>query len=120
LPCENSSPSWGSRNRWRQSGEKIFSPNVRGPSTPSRRFRIVSELDTRLSALFRATFPDLGAQDLADVTRDSVAGWDSIAVMTLFALIEEEFGASLALEESVEWTSYAKIRDALESRLRGR
>jgi acyl carrier protein len=80
----------------------------------------VSELDTRLSALFRATFPDLDAQNLADVTRDSVAGWDSIAVMTLFALIEEEFGERFDLEEAAEWTSYAQIRGALESRLRGR
>jgi acyl carrier protein len=80
----------------------------------------VSELDDRLSALFRATFPDLGRRNLSDVTRDTVAGWDSIAVMTLFALIEEEFGERFDLEEAAEWASYAQIRDALESRLRAR
>ena len=80
----------------------------------------MSELDNRLSALFRATFPDLGSQNLRDVTRDTVAGWDSIAVMTLFTLIEEEFGERFDLEEAAEWTSYAQIRGALESRLRGR
>ena len=80
----------------------------------------MSELDMRLSALFRATFPDLRTQNLRDVTRDSVAKWDSIAAVTLFALIEEEFGERFDLEEAAEWTSYVQIRDALESRLRGR
>ena len=80
----------------------------------------MSELNNRLAALFRATFPDLDAENLSDVTRDTVAGWDSIAVMTLFALIEEEFGERFDLEEAAEWTSYAQIRDALESRIRER
>ena len=80
----------------------------------------MSELNDRLSALFRATFPDLGTEDPSGATRDTVAGWDSIAVMTLFALIEEEFGERFDLEEAAEWTSYAQIRDALENRLRGR
>jgi len=80
----------------------------------------VSDLDVRLSALFRATFPDLDTPDLSGASRDSVPGWDSIAVMTLFALIEEEFGERFDLEEAAEWTSYAQVRDALESRLRER
>ncbi len=75
----------------------------------------------RLSALFRATFPDLQTtQDLRGVTRESVAKWDSIAAVTLFSLIEEEFGEQFDLGEAAEWTSYAQIRDALERRLRGR
>ena len=62
----------------------------------------MSELDARLSALFRAAFTGLNEQNVRQATRDSVAKWDSID-----------------LEEAAEWTSYAQIRDMLEKRLHG-
>jgi acyl carrier protein len=77
------------------------------------------ELDVRLSALFRAAFPSLHENNVRGATRDSVAKWDSVAAMTLLALVEEEFDLQFELEEAAEWTSYADVRDALEKRLRG-
>jgi acyl carrier protein len=79
----------------------------------------MSELDVRLSVLFRAAFSSLDEQNVREATRDSLAKWDSIAAMTLLALIEEEFGEQFDLEEAAGWTSYAQIKETLEKRLRG-
>lgn len=79
----------------------------------------MSELDVRLSTLFRAVFTGLNEQKVREATRDSVAKWDSIAAVTLLTLMEEEFGEQFDLEEAAEWTSYAQIRDMLEKRLHG-
>ena len=79
----------------------------------------MSELDVRLSALFRAVFTGLNEQNVREATRDSVAKWDSIAAVTLLTLMEEEFGERFDLEEAAEWTSYAQIREMLEKRLHG-
>jgi len=78
----------------------------------------MSEIDQRLAALFRATFPDLDEKDLRQVTRDSIASWDSIAAVTLVTLIEDEFGEEFDLDSAAQWTSYIQIREELGKRLR--
>jgi acyl carrier protein len=77
------------------------------------------DLDERLSAIFRVAFPGLNEGTVRHATRDSVAGWDSVATVTLFSLLEEEFGEQLDLEDAAEWASYAQVRAALEKRLGG-
>jgi acyl carrier protein len=78
----------------------------------------MSELDARLSRLFRATFPALKIQDLHQATRDSIAEWDSIAAVTLLSLVEEEFGQQFDPQDAAEWISYQQIREALRERVR--
>ena len=77
------------------------------------------ELDARLSAIFRAAFPGLSDDGVQRATRESVAGWDSIAAVTLSSLIDEEFGEQFDLDDAAEWTSYEQVRLALEMRLSG-
>ena len=79
----------------------------------------MSDLEGRLTAIFRAAFPGLKDQSVGLATRDSVANWDSIAAVTLCSLIEEEFGQPFDLEEAAEWTSLEQVRAALEQRLGG-
>jgi acyl carrier protein len=77
------------------------------------------DLDERLSAIFRAAFPELRDRAVHLATRDSLANWDSIAALTLSSLIEEEFGRLFDLEEAAQWASYDQVRAALEKRLSG-
>lgn len=79
----------------------------------------MSDLDERLSAIFRAAFPGLEEGTVRAATRDSVDSWDSVAAVTLASLIEEEFGEPFDLEEAAEWTSYQRVRTELEKRLDG-
>ena len=77
------------------------------------------ELDSRLSALFLATFPKLTEGNVREASRNSVAEWDSVAAVTLMTLIEEEFGEQFDLEDAADWSSYAQIREAVKERLDG-
>jgi len=77
----------------------------------------MSELDVRLSAVFRAAFPRL--KDVSEATRDSISEWDSIAAVTLVTLVQEEFGEQFDPEDAAEWTSYKQIREVLQERCDG-
>jgi acyl carrier protein len=78
-----------------------------------------SDLEGKLSGIFGAAFEGLKGESARLATRDTVGNWDSIAVMNLVALIEEEFGQAFDLEEAAEWTSYEQVRAALSKRLEG-
>jgi acyl carrier protein len=78
-----------------------------------------SDLEGRLSGIFCAAFVGLKGNQARLATRDTVSNWDSIAVMNLVALIEEEFRQTFDLEEAAEWTSYEQVRAALNKRLEG-
>lgn len=79
----------------------------------------MSDLDTRLAAIFCAAFPGLQPQAAPTATRDSVSNWDSIAAVTLATLVEEEFGELFDFHSAAEWTSYEEVRNALKERLNG-
>ena len=50
---------------------------------------------SRLLDCFRAVFPDFSDEQLAAATTDNTPAWDSIALVTLVTLVEEEFGIDL-------------------------
>jgi acyl carrier protein len=78
-----------------------------------------SDLEGKLSGIFGVAFEGLKSDSTRLATRDTVGNWDSIAMMNLVALIEEEFGQTFDLEEAAEWTSYEQVRAALSKRLEG-
>ena len=63
----------------------------------------------RLATCFSAVFPDLRPDELDGARPDTVAGWDSIANVTLLAVIEEEFGVAIAPEDIENLTSFAAL-----------
>ena len=79
----------------------------------------MSDLDSRLSALFLAAFASLEAGTVRGATQDSTAGWDSVATVTLASLVEEEFGETFDMDEAADWISYQAVRLSLEKRLGG-
>lgn len=79
----------------------------------------MSDLDTRLTAIFRVAFPGLDEPSIRKATRDSVAAWDSIAAVTLASLVEEEFGPVFDIEQAADWASYEQVRRALADRVDG-
>jgi acyl carrier protein len=54
----------------------------------------------RLIRCFAATFPHLTNEEITAATLESVAGWDSVATVTLLAIIHEEFGVELILDDT--------------------
>ena len=66
----------------------------------------------RLARCFQAIFPELEDEQLDEATPYSIRTWDSIATVSLLALIEEEFGVQVRLQEP-STVSFAGILDML-------
>jgi acyl carrier protein len=72
----------------------------------------------RLVRCFRAVFGSLTLEEISRASADSVEGWDSVATVTLAAVVEEEFGFQLDPSELEELTSFERILKIVERRLR--
>jgi acyl carrier protein len=67
----------------------------------------------RLLKCFSTAFPSLPDSALIQASTTNIEGWDSLASVTLFALIEEEFGTELDVQALGQLTSFPKILDYL-------
>jgi acyl carrier protein len=71
------------------------------------------ELDERLQRCFASVFPDLMPEQLRAASVQTVPAWDSLAAVTLVAVIEQEFDVQIDLMELPELTSYEAMRNYL-------
>jgi acyl carrier protein len=69
----------------------------------------MDELRSRLDKCFSAAFPKLAHDQIPDADTLNLKDWDSVASVTLFAIIEEEFGLELELSELPQLVSYRNI-----------
>ena len=63
----------------------------------------------------RAIFPAFTSGTLANANTSNTAEWDSLASVTLFALVEEEFGTELDVNALGELTSFDAILEHLQT-----
>jgi len=70
----------------------------------------------RLARCFSAVFPRLSRDEIARASTSSVAGWDSIAMINLMTVIEEEMGVSFDPEELDRLVSFELILDVLREK----
>jgi acyl carrier protein len=73
----------------------------------------MKEPQQRLIDCFLAVFPDLTEASAPSASVASVEGWDSVAALSLSAVIEEEFGVEVGPEDLGELTSFPKVLDWL-------
>jgi acyl carrier protein len=59
----------------------------------------MSDIDQRLTSIFRTTFGDEGIVLRPEMTADDIAGWDSVSHIQLIFAVEEEFGIRLSLKD---------------------
>ncbi len=76
----------------------------------------MDELKSRLSNCFAIAFPDLRPQDIPSAAMGSLASWDSLAVITLVSLIEEEFSMSIPPDDVIDLISFELILEYLRRR----
>ena len=76
----------------------------------------MSELDSRLSRCLATIFPDLSEENINACDMSVVITADSLAAVTLLALLEEEFGVALDIEELLTLRTFAAIRDRLQAK----
>ena len=66
----------------------------------------MDELRERLVDCFLAVFPDLERTEVSQANSLTISGWDSVAGVTLIAVVEEEFGISIEVDDLSALTSY--------------
>ncbi len=76
----------------------------------------MNESRTRLLQCFAAVFPELTSAQAESASAESISGWDSVATVTLAALIEEEFACSVEPEDYEKMTSFQGCLHLVESR----
>ena len=69
----------------------------------------MNDIRARLISCFAGVFPDLPEDQIEAASIRTLKGWDSIAVVTLISLVEEEFVCSIALEQIPNLDSFEKF-----------
>jgi acyl carrier protein len=70
----------------------------------------MSEIDDRLLRCFASVFPTLTPDQLRTASVETVPSWDSLAAVTLIAVLEQEFDLQIDLMDLAELTSYDAVR----------
>ena len=70
----------------------------------------------RLMKCFAAVFPQLAPSEITAATPMTVAEWDSIANVSLLAVVEEEFGIAIDVDDLERLTSFEALLDYLAVR----
>lgn len=69
----------------------------------------MDELQQRLTTCFCAVFPELSEEQVIHASSATVPSWDSVAVVTLLTVIEEEFGITIDEEDPARFDSFDRI-----------
>ncbi|MGH9345365.1 MAG: acyl carrier protein [Terriglobia bacterium] len=67
------------------------------------------EREERLIRCFASVFPTLAAADIPLASPQSVSSWDSLASVTLIAVVQQEFGVEIDLLDLPELSSFAAL-----------
>ena len=76
----------------------------------------MNELENRLATCFKSVLPDLPLVDIQKANPDSIEGWDSVAIVTLFAVIEEEFGIEISIDDVKSDHTFQGILNCIKAR----
>jgi acyl carrier protein len=76
----------------------------------------MDETEARLRRCFSAVFPSLSGTAILEADATNTEAWDSVASVTLFATIEEEFGIQIDLADAVALLSFVGLLDYLRTR----
>ena len=68
----------------------------------------------RLITCFTAVFPGLTEPEIVSASVSSIGLWDSIAMLNLVNVIEEEFGVEMDFEMIPELGSFAKMLEYVD------
>ena len=70
-------------------------------------------VEERLQNCFAIVFPNLERNQIRHAETENVEGWDSVAMVTLAAVIAEEFQLNIPAEDLSELLSFTAFADYL-------
>lgn len=71
-------------------------------------------IEKRLKKVFLSVFPTLDPDRITEASTETVAAWDSLATLTLFASAEEEFAISLGLDRIQDTKTFSSMQKLVE------
>jgi acyl carrier protein len=69
----------------------------------------MTDIEERLAKCFAIALPDLPRTEIPRAVQSSVPKWDSLAMVNLLALIEEEFAIQISDDDLGRMTSFESI-----------
>lgn len=76
-----------------------------------------NNIQERLINCFETVFPNLSREEVLAADFETVPAWDSLAVVTLVFVLEEEFGVSIGADDFSYMTSFESVRRFLAGKL---
>ena len=76
----------------------------------------MNDIASRLTKCFSAAFPKIPPQDIPQASTQTVSEWDSLALVVLVSLIEEEFKVQVAPSDLDSFASYAGVLEYLQKK----
>jgi acyl carrier protein len=77
----------------------------------------MDDVQNRLINCFETVFPDLSVIEITQSSQSTLSAWDSIAVITLVNVIDEEFGFQVDFDRLPELDSYDRILSYIRGEL---
>ena len=74
----------------------------------------MNSIAARLTTCFKTVFPELPEAEIPQSTIASVPRWDSVATVTLLAVVGEEFNIEVDFDHFEELTSFQGILHYVE------
>ena len=71
----------------------------------------MDNLENRLVNCFSSVFPDLSEEQIRNASVQSVPEWNSLAAVTLVAVLQEEFGLQVNLADLPSLVSFAAVKN---------
>lgn len=71
----------------------------------------MDNFEERLVHCFSSVFPGLSEGQIRDASVDSLPEWNSLAAVTLVALIQEEFGVQVNLADLPNLVSFSAVQN---------
>lgn len=75
-------------------------------------------ISKKLIRVFCEAFPSLTKESAPDATIDNTPGWDSLATLTLFTLIEERMGIKIGYDNLTTVKSFSDIKKEIEKEVK--
>jgi acyl carrier protein len=75
------------------------------------------ETRERLLRCFSAVFPSLSADQIENARASNIAAWDSIASVTLFAIVQEEFDMEMGVQDMKDLLSFDSLLKYLDQNM---
>jgi acyl carrier protein len=78
------------------------------------------DIKQRLAKCFSAVFPELLPEEIENASASDAANWDSLSAVTLLAVVQEEFGIHLEVNDMESFASFEAILERVHEAIRSK